>query len=62
MTGANVRRHDDDGVLEIDRVAQAVGQLAVFKNLQEDVENIRVRFFDFVKEHYRIGMTPHLFR
>jgi len=28
---ADVRRHDDDGVLEVDCVAEAVGQLAVFK-------------------------------
>src|SRR6202044_3698784 len=40
---AQVRRHDDDGVLEVDRVAETVGQLAIFKNLQQDVVDIRVR-------------------
>src|ERR1700680_1193572 len=30
---ANVRGHDDDGVFEIDGVAQTVGQLTVFKYL-----------------------------
>src|ERR1700730_14388180 len=33
MPCANVRGHDDDGVLEIDGVAQTVGQLTVFKYL-----------------------------
>ena len=47
---ADVRRHDDDGVLEVDRVAEAVGQLAVFKNLQQDVEDIRMRLLDFVEQ------------
>ena len=47
---AQVRRHDDDGVLEIHRVAEAVGQLAVFKHLQQDVVDIRVRLLDFVEQ------------
>jgi hypothetical protein len=31
--GADVRRHDDDGVLEIDRIAKGVCQDSVFKHL-----------------------------
>ena len=31
---ADVRRHDDDRVLEVDRVALTVGQTAVIENLQ----------------------------
>ena len=38
---ADVRRHDDDRVLEVHRVAETVGELAVFKDLQQDVEDIR---------------------
>ena len=30
---------------------EAVGQLAVFKNLQQDVEDIRMRLLDFVEQH-----------
>src|SRR5579864_6760076 len=47
---ADVRGHDDDRVLEVDRVAQTVGQLAVFKNLQQNVEDIRMRLLDFVEQ------------
>ena len=33
-TRADIRRHDDDGVFEIDGIAETVGQMPVFKNLQ----------------------------
>src|ERR1017187_5968893 len=61
MPSADVRGHDDDGVLEVDRVAEAVGQLAVFKNLQEDVEDIRMRLLDFVEQDDGVGGTLHAF-
>ena len=47
---ADVRGHDEDDVLEVDGVAQAVGQLAIFKDLQQDVEDIGVRLLDFVEQ------------
>src|SRR6202795_2014759 len=56
---ADVRSHDEDGVLEVHRVAQTVGELAVFKHLQQDVENIRVRLLDFVQQHDRVGRALH---
>ncbi len=59
MTRADVRGHDDDGVLEVHRVAQAVGELSVFKYLQQDVEDIRMRFLDFVQQDDRIGRALH---
>src|SRR5271166_349400 len=55
MARADVGGHDDDGVLEVHRVAQAVGELAVLKHLQQDVEQVRVRLFDFVKQHHGVG-------
>ena len=57
MPRADVRGHDEDGVLEVDRVAEAVGQLAVFKHLQQDVEDIRMRLLDFVEQDDRIRRT-----
>ena len=51
---AQVRRHDDDRVLEVDRVAETVGQLAVFKHLQQDVVDIRMRLLDFVQQNDRV--------
>ena len=51
---AQVRGHDDDGVLEVDLVAETVGQLAVFKHLQQDVVDVRVRLLDFVEQDDRV--------
>src|SRR5579864_7948745 len=59
VPGANVRRHDDDRVLEVNCIAQSIGQLAVFKNLQKDVEHIRMRLLDFVEQHDRVGSALH---
>ena len=57
MARADVRGHDDDGVLEVDRVAEAVGELAVFKHLQQDVEDVGVGLLDFVEQHDGVGRT-----
>ena len=46
---AEVRRHDDDGVLEVDRAALAVGQPAVVEQLQQDVQHLGVRLLDLVE-------------
>src|SRR5207302_936535 len=61
VPGSDVRRHDDDRVLEVDRVAESVGQLAVFKHLQQDVENIRMRLLDFVEQDDRVRSSLHAF-
>src|SRR5262245_152998 len=58
--GADVRRHDDDRVLEVHPVAEAVGQVAVLEDLQQDVEEIRVRLLDLVEQDDRIGVPLHL--
>ena len=52
---ADVRRHDDDRVGEIDGAAVAVGQAAVVENLQQDVEDVAMGLFDFVQQHDAIG-------
>src|SRR5581483_760345 len=59
VTRADVGGHDQDGVLEVDRVAESVGELAVFKDLQQDVEDIRVRLLDFVQQDDRIWRALH---
>ena len=56
----DVRRHDDDGVLEIDHAAFAVGQAAVVHHLQQDVEYIRMRLFDLIEEHDRVRTATNL--
>ena len=53
----DVRRHDDDGVLEVDRAPLAVGQPAVVEHLKERRPDVRVRLLDLVEEDDGIGVT-----
>ncbi len=57
---AEVRGHDDDGVLEVDDPALTVGEAAVIQDLQQDVEDVRMRLFDFVEQQDGVGATPDL--
>ena len=52
---ADVGGHDDDGVLEVDGAALAVGQAAVVEDLQQDVEDVGVGLFDFVEKDDAVG-------
>ena len=56
IASADVGGHDDDAVLEIDGVAQRIGEMALFVHLQEDVEDRGVRFLDLVKQQHAMGM------
>ena len=47
---AEVRRHDDHDVLEVDRSTLAVRQASVVEELQQHVEHLGVRLLDFVEE------------
>ncbi len=62
VTRADVGSHDQNGVFEIDRVAETVSQLAVFENLQQNVEHVRVRLLDFVEQNDRIWRALDAFR
>ena len=57
---ADVRRHDDDRVLEVDTIAETVGEVAVFEHLQQDVEDVGMRLLDFVEQHDRVRVPLHL--
>ena len=59
--GADVGGHHDHGVLEADRAALAIGEAAIVENLQQHVEDVGMRLFDFVEEHHRIRPAAHLF-
>src|SRR5262245_9858072 len=56
---ADVRRHDDDRVLEVHPVAETVGEVAVLEHLQQDVEDVRVRLLDLVEQHDRVRIPLH---
>ena len=51
---------DDDRVTEAHNTASRVSQCAIFKELQQHLEDIGVSLFDFIKQHHTIGLTPHL--
>ena len=61
MPRTEVRRHDDDRVLEIHGAALRIRDAPVVEYLQQDVEDIRMRLLDFVKEDHRIRLPPHRF-
>ena len=58
---ADVAGHDDDRILETDRAPLRIGHDAVLQHLQQDVEHIRVRFFDLIEQHHRVRTAPHRF-
>ena len=60
--GTQIRRHDDHAVFEVDRVAEAIGQLPVFKDLQQNVVDVRMRLLDFVEQNDRIRIALHALR
>ena len=59
LVRAQVRRHDDHGVLEVDRAALAVGHPAVVQHLQQHVEHVRVRLLDLVQQDHAVGLAAH---
>ena len=59
ILAAEVGGHDDNGVLEIDRASLRIGDAAVVEDLQQDVENIRVRLFDLIKQYDGIRFSAH---
>ncbi len=61
MHAADVGGHDNDRVLEINRSPRSIGEPAVLENLQQDVEDIRVRLLYFIEEHYPIGTAANGF-
>src|SRR5690242_14657517 len=56
---ADIRGHDYDHVLEIDGATLTVRQSAVIEDLQERIEYVVMRFFDFIEQDDRIRPAPH---
>ena len=57
---AEIRGHDHDGVLEVDRAALRIGEAAVVEDLEEDVEDVGVRLLDLVEEEHGIRVPADL--
>ena len=56
---AEVARHHDDRILEVDRAALPVGQPAVVEHLQQHVEHVAVRLLDLVEEDDAVRLATH---
>ena len=50
MLRANIRGQQDQGVAEIDPPPLAIGEMPFIQDLQQNVENIGMRFFNFIKQ------------
>ena len=55
--GAKVRSHDDHRITEVDRSPLPIGQTSIIQHLQQNVKDIRVRFFHFIQQDDRIRTT-----
>ena len=53
--------HHDHGVAKIDGASLAIGQPAIVEHLEQDIEDIRMRLFDFVEQDHRIRPAPDRF-
>ena len=64
----DIAGHDDDGVFKVNRAPLPIGETAIVKDLQQDVEDFGSGFLDFVKQNdavwaaaHRFGKLPTLF-
>ena len=54
-----IRRHDDDGVLEVGGTALVVRQTTVVKHLQEDVEHVGMGLLNLIEQHDGVGLAAY---
>ena len=59
VLGAEVRRHDQHRVAEVDRAALAVGEPALLEDLQQRVEHVGVGLLDLVEQHHGERLAAH---
>ena len=59
---AGIGGHDQHDIAEIDLLAVVVGQLAVVHDLQQQVEDIRMRLLDLVEQQHGVRVLVHVVR
>ncbi|CNT59988.1 Protein of uncharacterised function (DUF3170) [Salmonella enterica subsp. enterica serovar Bovismorbificans] len=59
---ASVGGHHQHHVAEIRLAAVVIGQRTVIHHLQQQVKDIRVRFFDLIQQQHRMRMLNHRIR
>ena len=58
LLGAEVGGHDDDRVAEVDPPTLGVGQVPVLQDLEQDVEDLRMRLLDLVEQDHAVVLAP----
>ena len=51
--------HDDHDIAEINRLAIVIGQTAIIHHLQQQIENIRMGFFNFIQQQNCVRRLIH---
>src|SRR5258706_3987144 len=62
MLAADIGRHDDDRVAQIHALAAPVRHPTLVERLEEQVQQVRARLFDFVEQHHRVRIVLQLIR
>ncbi len=58
---AKIRGHDDDGISKINRTPLSISQSTIIQNLQQNIENIRMCFLNFIQQNDWIRTTTNRF-
>lgn len=58
---AEVGRQEEDDIFAVNQAAFTVCHFALIERLVEQVEHIRVRFFHFIEQYYRVGFLANRF-
>ena len=59
---ADVRRHDEHGILEIDGSSLRISQPSLIKDLQQQVERLMMGLLNFVQQNDAKRTTPDRLR
>ena len=60
VRSAEVARHDDDGVAEVDDATLTVSQAAIVEDLQEELDKLPGGLLDLVDEHDRVRFAANV--
>jgi hypothetical protein len=59
ILAAQIRRHDDDGVLEVHHPTFVVRQPSVIEHLQQDVEHIGMSLLYLIEQHHAVRLAAY---
>ena len=59
--GTCIRGHDDDRIAKIHLTPLGICNMSVIQYLQENIEHIRMRFFNLVEQDHGVRMPAYLF-